>query len=224
MKIIIPFSDTDEYRRRVLGYVITLHNMYGFDCIVGEIPNDEPWSKGRAVRAAIKDLPNEELIAITDADVFIGEAGLLWASLTASEHGAWVIPHLRVCRLSQGLTGALLAGEDWPGEEWDRQPYIGVPGGGMVVLTVGQYRECPIDPRFIGWGSEDHAWGYALYGMFGNPIRGTEDLLHFWHPASTQKGYGRLGSDPNNNLRKKYFQAIHKPDVLRRLIADGQTY
>lgn len=224
MKIVIPYSDTDEYRRTVLGYVTSLYNTNGYDVIIGEIPASDIWSKGRAVRAGIAGMDDDEVIAVADADVWLSPEGLLWASERLEPDG-WVIPHLKVRRLSQGATGAVLDDRDeWLQGDLERAPYPGIVGGGIVILTVGQYRKCPIDPRFEDWGSEDHAWGYALYAMFGNPIRGTLDLVHFWHPPSAQKGYGKLGSDSNSNLRKKYFQAIHKPDVLRSLIAEGEQY
>ena len=219
LKIVIPYSDTDEYRRTVLGYVTSLYNEHGFDVIIGEIPSSEPWSKGRAIRTGIAGMSDDEVIGVADADVWLPPEG----PVTAWEQGRWVIPHYRVRRLSQGATAALMEDRDeWLQGGLDRAPYVGIPGGGIVILTVGQYRQCPIDPRFEGWGSEDHAWGYALYAMFGNPIRGTMDLIHFWHPPDPQKGYGKLGSNSNSNLRKKYFQAIHKPDVLRSLINEGE--
>jgi len=125
---------------------------------------DGPWVKASAVASAVR-ATNADVLVIADADVWadgITDAvGLVTARIVD-----WAVPHFYVHRLTQDATTSLLAGTPTTGP-LDEEPYRGVDGGGIVVLTRELLARAPLDPRFTGWGQEDEAWGYALTCLAG---------------------------------------------------------
>jgi len=128
----------------------------------------------------------------------------------------WTIPHRRVLRLSKASTEQLLA-TGQPGDELARRAYDGRLGGGIVIARRETLLEVPMDGRFIGWGEEDTSWGIALATICGHPWRGTEDLLHLWHPPQERMS-PRRGSVEGWNLYRRYMDARGKPDEMRELM------
>lgn len=98
--------------------------------------------------------------------------------------------------------------------------YLGVEGGGIVVLRRETYAECPLDPRFVGWGGEDESWGFALRALYGPPVRVRKPVIHLWHPPANRmtRGYGSLAS---RELRKRYARARASPALMRALLAEA---
>ena len=66
--------------------------------------------------------------------------------------------------------------------------------------------DIPLDPRFVGWGGEDLAWGYALTTLAGEPWRSDEPLYHLWHPTPARQSR-KLGSSENERVRRLYREA-----------------
>lgn len=190
---------------------------------IGVHPDGGPWSKARAVAAGLTGDTADTLV-IADADVLsLKGDGLDSAVLAVEEHGAaWAMPHTMVHRLTQEGTGVLLRRThpdpfDLPTEE---RPYRGVQGGGIVVLRRGTYEECPLDPRFEGWGGEDQAWGVALHALYGRAWRGADTLVHLWHPPQARRSR-KKGSVENSALYRRYCVARHDPAAMRELIQEA---
>lgn len=98
--------------------------------------------------------------------------------------------------------------------------YLGVEGGGIVILRRETYAECPLDPRFVGWGGEDESWGFALRALYGPPVRVRKPVTHLWHPPANRmtRGYGSLAS---RELRKRYARARASAALTRALLAEA---
>lgn len=175
-----------------------------------------PWSKGQAVAdAALASDAN--IVIVADADVWCEG---LEAAVTAVATGApWAIPHHRVHRLTADATVRVLAGADPWRQDTAERPYVGVTGGGLVVLTRATLECMPLDPRFRGWGGEDISWGVALHCLAGSPWRGVAPLVHLWHPPQDRRTR-RVGSVENEMLRRRYFLARRDPDRMRNLLSE----
>ena len=99
---------------------------------------------------------------------------------------------------------------------------FGLIGGGLMVLPRELWEICPADPRFIGWGQEDEAWGYALIGTAGRPTRGEGVLWHLWHPPQPRRNRG-IGSPESLELARRYMLAARHPDQLATLLTEART-
>jgi len=227
--VIVPVAVTDEHREDAFLYVTNHLIDDGWPLVAYEGDQDH-WCKACTVRGAIdaadehmKVKPDDVLI-VHDADVVLHPAGLRGA-VAAIERGdaRWAIPHRAVKRLTAAATLALLAGEEMPVyPDLVRWPYLGVPGGGCVVLRRDTYDACPLDRRFVGWGDEDQSWGWALGTLFGAPWRSEFDLIHLWHPPQPGAQGQRSASLDSNRLRRAYRAYRSDPARMRALVAGGR--
>lgn len=192
-------------------------------------PYQQQWVKAHAVRAAIDaanpTVPDDTVLLIHDADVMV-PAQAMTAAVQAVESGEyqWAIPHRLVWRLTRRATAQFNETGFVPeAAELERHPYIGVPGGGVVVLRRDLYDRVPLDPRFVGWGDEDVAWGWALHTLAGAPWRGDDHLVHLWHPHAAPQQ--RHNSDPEAvQLWRRYRAARDRPEQMAALVRHATTW
>lgn len=179
-----------------------------------------PWCKAWAVHDALNKL-SADITIVADADVWCGG---LHAAVAAIEQGvAWAIPHLEVHRLTAEATDAILAGGGLGGEV-EQRPYRGTEGGGLVILPTKTLRNVPLDPRFQGWGGEDHSWACALHTLAGQPWRGAAPLYHLWHPPQpeTDRFGAKFGRPDNARLHRRYMGGCHDVDRISRLVGEAK--
>ena len=202
LQVIVPYMPSGPERAANLRWL--LDRLEYLDYVVAEIP-EGTWVKAQAVNPAITE-STAEFVAVCDADVYV--PGLLGAVAAVISGAPWAVPHTKVHRLTQAATATVLAGAaptvDMPTVE---RPYDGVPGGGCVVLPRQTAMDIPMDPRFEGWGGEDHSWGYALTTLAGDPWRSELPLFHLWHPTPPRTSR-KLGSHRSEQLRRKYRDAM----------------
>lgn len=219
--VLIPWRDTAcPHRERALSWVLTQLAEHPWPVVIGR-HDKGPWCKAKAVDDALAQTDAETLI-IHDADVLTD--GLSEAVRSVQEGMAWAIPHRSSCgifRLSAGATEALLSGAAPDLKDLDERPYDGVACGGVFVVQRRVYEDCPMDPRFEGFGGEDESLGWALRALHGAPWRGTSRLVHLWHPPQERVSRTR-GSDANVALRKRYARLRFRPDDMRRLVKEAQ--
>ncbi len=174
------------------------------------------WSKGKALARA-RSYTDTDVLIVHDADVFVDPEALLDAIDIVKHHAPWAIPHREVFRLTHAATEQLYDGVQTA--SYARYPYVGYVGGGITVVRAEVWDECPVDPRFMGWGSEDECWGWALRCLYGDPWRGDAPLTHLWHePLTTRSGHNEGPDGPD--LRRAYRAAKNRPDRMR-VILDG---
>lgn len=215
--VLIPWRQTDcPYRTKALAWVIAKHAQNGWPVVVGW-HNEGPWVKALAIADALTQT-HVEILVIADADVWT--EGIPEALRTVRSASAWAIPHRGVIRLSADGTERYSAGEAWPGLALDENAYLGIEGGGVVVIRRETYEDCPLDPRFTGWGGEDESWGFALRTLHGPPYRAKTPLLHLWHPPQ-QRATRAKGSEANTQLRKRYARALHNPAAMRAITEEA---
>ena len=202
-QVIVPYMPSGPERAANLRWVLERLDL--LDVTVAEIPEGSPWVKAAAVNPAVQ-ASTADIVAIHDADVYT--PGLLEAVVAVHDGAPWAVPHTKVHRLTQPATAAVLDGaRPSTAMPTTERPYEGVPGGGCVVIPRRTALDIPLDPRFEGWGGEDHAWGYALTTLAGDPWRSESPLFHLWHPTPPRTSR-KLGSHRSEQLRRKYRDAM----------------
>lgn len=179
------------------------------------------WCKAAALDQAVQ-WASADVLFVADADSYLAPEVAVWAAEAAPSHG-WVVPHKDVYRLDRVTTERIVDGPaDAHIEHRNlgvmQNPYIGVPGGGFVVLTREAWQECPMDRRFIGYGFEDYAWGEALQTLIGPVHRIGGDLVHLWHAPLND----RRKSDTSSELRQRYHRAFGVERLMRALVHGGE--
>lgn len=224
--VIIPFSPATEAPERVdaFEFVARWYNDHypKWPLIVGA--SSAPWSKGAAVADAMRDalLADVDVLVIADADSFIIDPIILSAAVREVEIGNanWVTPHQYVYRLKPDETRRVLDGAKPRLGHTHRPPYEGPIGGGITVVRRDTFDDVNgIDRRFLGWGGEDIAFGYALETLCPPGRRLTGALVHLWHPHPAPN---LRGSPESEELVAAYADARGLRRRMRAMV-DGAT-
>ncbi len=218
--VLVPWRTTDcQHRIRALAWVLAQLAQHPWPVVLGR--HDEgPWVKAAAVTDALSQTDASTLI-VHDADVWTN--GLAEAVEVVQAGAAWAVPHRGVHRLTGDGTRHYMTGERLDGLPLAERAYLGVVGGGVVVIRREVYEDCPLDLRFAGWGSEDEAWGeFALRCLHGPPWRGKAPMVHLYHPPQ-ERVCRSYGSEAGRTLRKRYARARNDPDAMRRLIEEASA-
>lgn len=224
ISVIFPWKPGDPAREAALAWVQDRFRTTWpeLDLVLGQVPADADWVKADAVADAL-GRTDAELLVICDADVWCDRLDLAIDQVAAGT-SRWAIPHKTVIRLNEAVTARVISGDAEPARAWrgatTRRPYVGMPGGGIVVIRRDCYEEAPFDRRFIGWGYEDLSAGITWRCLHGDPWRGTADLYHLWHPP--QPRITVIGSKESQALRTRYQKAARDPERLRNLVIEGR--
>lgn len=214
--VIVPYAGDCSHRKRALDWTTAAHSSEGRNVIVG-YGNAARWNKAEAVRDAL-DRSEADIIVLADCDVWCDD---LAPAIEAARESHWVVPHGEVTRLNeQGTTDFLNGDRTNLGVE---ERHRGMKGGGIVILSRETYETCPLDSRFVGWGGEDQAFGYALQTLYGSPRRFKSPLFHLWHPPAPRRSRYR-GSKENQMLLARYFETYDAVDTdgMRELIGEAR--
>lgn len=223
--VAVPLAITDEHRARAWEYVRGRYRREHptWPMVTGTC--DGPWRKAVAIADAVAKAETE-LVLVADADIIIPALADAVINLRATDR-AWSKPYTKLGRLTEVATAAVLAGADphavtgKPGT-WLEAPYRHVIGGGAVLLPTTLARECPGDPRFVGWGAEDAAWGWMLRSLAGRPHVQPGTAVHLWHPPQERPSRSK-GSPENEALKRRYAAARRNPSEMQRLMREGRT-
>jgi len=217
VSVAIPYTSDDEHRQAARRYVLAWYARHHPDWEIIEGDCVGEWSKGRALAAAT-ERASHDILVVADADSIVPADTLNDAVRRVADGANWVMPHRTVYRLSQTHTERVYAGAEPQRRDTARSPYTGVIGGGIVALSRQTWQAVGgIDPRFVGWGGEDIAFGWALETLCGPGVRLSGPLFHLWHEQEP-KGDHRRGSPESEVLAGRYRDAHKKPDAMRALI------
>lgn len=148
VQLIVPFRGDCEHRERNWNWLRSRYETEGWDVVEALAP-DGPWCKAAAVTPAV-EASEADIVAVVDADCWLPGLG---EAVDAVQAGApWAIPHLKVNRLTEEASAAVLAGHDFDGQKLVQRPYGGIIGGGAVVARREVILSTPLDARFTGWG------------------------------------------------------------------------
>lgn len=226
--IVVPYGYPDSPTRATARDVVVRHlEAHHPDWpVVLACATTEPWSKGAAVDAAVRNCTSTEGLVIHDADVLVSPEALKSAALAVVAGRAWAMPHSVVYRLSRRGTMRFLHDDlghdvlDLPHIHLERPPHPAPPGGGCTVLSRKAYDATGgIDPRFVGWGGEDISWARALDTLVGQGYRGTAPMWHLWHEPDVTRQRGGRALRGNERLASRYLDATGDPSAMMAVIA-----
>lgn len=229
VSVLVPWRPGCPHREAAWAWTARWwrHHHPDWQIVTGTCPPGQPWRKGAAVADAAAHAEGP-IVVVADADVVSPGAGEAAAAVAAG--AGWAMPHKPVHRLTPEYTTAVLAGGPLPDtanprgrpEATAAHTYIGVAGGGMVILPAATLAAVPIDPRFAGWGQEDTAWAWALGRIVGGYWRGHHPLWHLWHPPQLRRSRA-VGSGEGLALYRRYRRAYTAAEV-RAILDEIPTY
>lgn len=203
VSVLVPFRSDGAHRLRSWEFLRGKWESVfpDWELVVGTCP-DGPWIKALAVGDALSRATGDTLV-IADADCW---SDGIEETVGMLSEAAWAVPHMRVHRLTESATQAVVSGLQIEGNEFDEEPYVGAVGGGMVAIPRSLYEQAPFDPRFEGWGQEDMsaALAWSLFG--GEAKRGLEPLWHLWHPPMPRINRA-VGTHGGRALYDRYREA-----------------
>lgn len=191
-------------------------------CTGTTVPREGPWIKGIAAERAIKSSTGGILV-IADADIWVEPSEVLHEAvhLVDSGQATWVVPHLKVLRLSARGTEHFMDGQRHD-LEMARGAHTGIAGGGMIVIRYDDWVRCGgYDFRFRGWGGEDSSFGRVADTLLGRHTRLEGAMWHLWHPPQQR---ARVANQGNMALVNRYKQGYRHPQLMRRLVEQSIQY
>lgn len=217
--VLVPTGITDDWRAQAREYVAQWYatNFPSAPVVFGECAPGSEWSKGEAIAAALAQT-SADVLVLADADSFLLDPADLGLAIRLVELGErpWAVPHSQVYRLRDAETARLHANPTAKPRlgHLARAMYFGPLGGGITVVSRAAFELVGgIDPRFLGWGGEDVAFGWALETLAPGGERLDGRLVHLWHPHPAPD---LRGSPASEDLVAEYRQARM---VTRRMIA-----
>ncbi len=222
VSVVVPWVAGDPWRAQAWAWVKARFAETQWEVVTGTCL-DGPFNRSAAILDGARHASGDVFV-VADADVWCDPTE---AVERATENG-WAVPHTLIHRLSKESTVQVLTGSDWRGlplsedNPQDSKPYRGNETGTLVVLARDVLFDVPPDPRFVGWGQEDQAWGMALRTLVGAPWRGPDDLVHLWHPPQPRQSRV-VGSSANMDLLRRYQAARRRPDAMRSLVDEARS-
>lgn len=219
VSVVVPYRAGDPHRDRSWAWVRAWYAEHLPEAEVVVADSTGPWNKPEAVNRAVR-AATEDLLVLADADVFLGDVAHLRLALDAVRQGRWVIPHRMVKRLTEDATEDILSNPVTfpdPDPRFIRLPYIGFPGGGVVVLSRQMFDSVNgMDEAFAGWGGEDVAFACALDTLVGRHLRFSADLWHLYHDPGPRMRHPEF--ERNRRRMQAYRRAVRKPERMRALV------
>jgi hypothetical protein len=216
--VIIPHGAADgPERTRARHWVAERYeSLHGLPVTFAQCPTPE-WSKGAAVNPVAATMDAETLV-IADADSFVSPEALT-SAIGRAESVGWGVVHSTIRRLTREASEVVMAGGKCG--RLEKAAYMGVAGGGIVVVTRETYDRVPLDPRFAGWGGEDHAWGLALTVLVGTASRRPlSPLWHLWHPPQPTK---KNPTAATRDLVGRYKAARRDPALMAAIVQEVRS-
>lgn len=216
---LMPSGITDEWRARARVYVEQWYRRHfpDVELVTGSCAAAGEWSKGEAIADAYART-SADVLVLADADSFMLDPGHLRTAIDLVQHAGhpYAVPHSKVYRLRADETTRIEdAPELAPRLGYTARPvYEGPIGGGITVVSRSAFELVRgIDRRFLGWGGEDLAFGWALQTLAGDGPRLEGRLVHLWHPHPAPN---LRGSPASEELVAQYREAR---GVARRMAA-----
>lgn len=223
VSIVVPYRAGCPHRDAAWDFVRARYSdeFPSWDVVVGQ-SSDGPYNRAEAILDGARKASGDVLL-VADADVWCDPT----AAVETARDSGWAVPHLMLHRLSCESTKLVLMGFDWRGlplstdNPQDSKPYKGNETGTILAIRRDVLLDVPPDIRFVGWGQEDVAWGLALRTLVGQPWRGSEDLMHLWHPPQPRKSRV-VGNDVSLELVRRYRKARGDRAAMRALIEEAR--
>jgi hypothetical protein len=219
VEVIVPYWGSDPQREASLEYVLARLKAERLPVKVAR--SDGPAPKAAVLWPVLRK-SNADVLVIHDADLWCEGLPAAIDTVINGEF-VWARPHRNVVRLAADSSAFYMTTGELPGRReirYDRTPYLGVTGGGIVVARAEVLLDVVMDPRFEGWGQEDMALGNAIWTLYGPPHIGDLDLIHLYHEPLPRVDH-MWGSEANRELYTRYHKATVDPSAMLALVAEA---
>lgn len=221
--MLIPFKPDNGIRDRTFKWVKGFYKkmMPEVELCVGETFS-APFNRAEAINLAARQA-TRDIFVITDSDIILDPNVIKKAILMLNKH-VWIIPYSKCLDLSESGTYRLLNKfPQWPlpgdidyDNRFKNRKYK--PIGGIIVVSRKNFNRVKgFDERFVGWGGEDDAFGYAMDTLCG-PYKRIDDhpIYHLWHPKVGPEGNSNF--ENNKELLSRYRQRNGNPEEMEELL------
>ena len=212
-----------------------------------------PFSKSCAVNNAASRA-HGDIFVIVDADGYAMPEHILTCAekiRKARKRGnrLWFIPYRQFFRLTEAATAKVLKSSPEKPCRFSTPPPANciLDAGGSqhghwfgALIQILPREAFDIvggwDPRFRGWGGEDHAIARATDTIYWMHKTLPGQVLHLWHPMLSPDGSasyvgwearmwsGQTEAGLNNDLAAKYYGAGGHPKRMRKLVEEGRKH
>lgn len=227
----------------------------GIDSEAGK--DNKSFSKSCAVNDAVSKA-NGDIYVIADADGYIDVNSILYCAkeirlARKNKKKLWFIPYRKFYRLTESASQELLNSDAKNPLKYTDQPsknqvlesghFNGVSGSAvghwygalMQVMPEEAFKAVGgWDPRFRGWGGEDHAAMRAMDTLYWPHKTLPTPVFHVWHPIlsaakpNSPKNKNRLweNQDVNNSndtLSHRYYWAQGNVERMQKLVNEWKN-
>lgn len=257
ISILVPFHCEDQNSQRAKNWRWLRRywkaQLPGAEIIIGidrGKREDQPFSKAAAVNDAAKRA-HGDIYVIVDADGYMEASAVLHCAneiRKAEQKGLrlWFIPYRHFYRLNEPASQLLLNSSPQKPYLFSTPPrseYVQNTSGSQLghwygaliqILPRTAFRRVGgWDPRFRGWGGEDHAAMRAADTLYWPHKTLPTQVLHVWHPMISQTGFsewvdwrermweGQAASGANDALSGRYYGANGDRKRMRQLVDEG---
>lgn len=248
ISLLIPFSSDSKIRKQTFKWLLDYWHseLPDAEIVIGH-QNSKIFCKGEALNHAARKASGRVLV-IMDADAYMSGAVVNRCAdriLEELSHGnhLWYVPYRHLYRLKKWISRSIIRSDPAnplripsppPPEYIQGKKHENMYAhryGAMCMIFPREAYEligC-FDERFVGWGGEDVCLLRALDTVWGKHKTTNNDILHLWHPHigtdyTSKRWEGQEQTNVNNNLSKKYHQASHHPNLMKRLLEEAREY
>jgi len=226
----------------------------GVDPLLAHHPSI-PFSKSAAVNNAASKARGDVFVII-DADGYLPASVVLLCAKKIREDRErgirlWFVPYRKFYRLTQNASRRVLESSPSHPYEFTVPPdpqdvlddhssgsRLGHWYGALIQIMPREAFECVggWDPRFRGWGGEDHAAMRAMDTLFWPHKTLPGQVLHLWHPMFNldkvsawvhwkyRTWSNQTTTGANDDLSGKYYGATGDEKRMQKLVDEGKKF
>lgn len=252
ISILVPFNPDGEIREANWDWLKQYweNSLPGAEVVVGNDAEAETLAFSKSV--AVNDAASRalgDIFVIVDADGYVPVESIIYCAeeirlARKKNWKLWFMPYRRFFRLTEEASSRLLASDPKKPFQFSEPPseddylnkglYQGTPESeighwyGALIQVVSREAFVEVggwDPRFRGWGGEDHAAMRATDTLYSPHKTIPAQVIHVWHPAirSTNEDKDRMWKNQdttgiNNTLSGRYYWSMWNKKRMRSLV------
>lgn len=222
--VLVPRRAGDPARDKAWEYVKARWASLGWPIHEGH-HDDGPFNAAAARNAAARDAGEWDVAVFADADTIPRDFESVRRGVAlAAQTGSFVRPYRRYVNLDEPASAAVMQTGVLPAtpprpNRWEAGAKMLLDAHGGIAIVPRDLWEtvAGYDERFVGWGSEDTAFGLACATLGGlRQIDG--EVWHLWHPLQ-ERDPATPQYHANVALRRRYERA-RRPALMRELIGE----
>lgn len=259
ISLLVPFHNLDNENARAANWQWLRSywstQLPGSEIIIGEDPYSTvlPFSKAVAINTAAAKATGD-IFVIVDADGYIPASSVLLcaARIRAArerKQKLWFVPYRSFYRLNKEATELILkSSPDKPYQFTNPPPPSCIIdtsgsqhghwfGAGIQIMPREAFEEIGgWDPRFRGWGGEDHSAMRAMDTLYWPHKTLPGQFIHMWHPMFSPEGSSpwvnwkyrmwanQVEAGANDVLSIRYYGAQGHVERMRKLVNEGREF